>query len=286
MDKNIWGQIMPEGPEVQLIVDYLNRYKNLKVTEISIYDKRYLKKGIQQLHNCTLTSITRKAKYLIWEFQKEKERFYCVNHLAMTGSWIVRNLSKIPMHSRFSFFFSVEQSGAILDFVDTRKWGKFDVYTSEEFWGNEKVQKKLSSLGPDALNESISVDYLVKYFDDLKKPWEIKPLLMEQNFIAGIGNIYACEICFLADLDPTKEVKDLSLDEIFKLSEAIPAIIKRAYNNGGSTIKDYIKPDGSVGNDQATHFVYGKKVCLTCKSKIAKIAQCGRSTYWCKTCQK
>ena len=107
---------------------------------------------------------------------------------------------------------------------------------------------------------------------------------MNQNFIAGIGNIYASEICFLAGVNPFKKSNNLTANDLQNLSEAISEVIKNAYALGGSTIRTYKDTNGEKG--RTTHMVYGQKVCRLCSSAISKGPQNGRTTHWCSKCQK
>ena len=288
IDKRKERQITPEPPEVQLVADYINEfYKNKTVTNVAINDRNYFKKKIQLLKDKTLREVKRKGKYLIFEFDGD-EKIICLNHLAMTGSWIERKFPKIPLHSRFALSFDRQT----IDFVDMRKWGKFLVFKSQDFFDDEKIQKKLSSLGPDSLNNEVTLEYILHFVDkhrsknDKTFNSEIKPLLLDQNFVSGLGNIYASEVCFLSNINPTKKLSELTIDEFEQLQTAIFPIVEQAYKSGGSSIRDYIHPDGTIGNAQHKHFVYNKRQCLMCKSDIIKIIQDKRSTFYCEKCQK
>lgn len=224
----------------------------------------------------------RKAKFILFEFSTpSQERFTAVNHLAMTGIWLFRK-SKMPLHSIFSLTFSEDKT---IDFVDKRKFGRFNVYKTDEFWSDKKLQRKFSDLGPDILSEESTPETFsgrVKKYQN----WEIKPLLMEQNFVSGIGNIYASEICFLSGLNPFRKVSTLNVEEWEKIAVSAKLILQRAYEAGGSSIEDYQHPDGSLGRAQNDHLIYNKRICGLCKSQISKSPQKSRITYWCPKCQK
>jgi formamidopyrimidine-DNA glycosylase len=200
----------------------------------------------------------------------------------MSGGWSLRKkLPSIPSkYTRIEFKFE----NAIVDFTDIRKFGKLDVYTTEEFY-QEKIQSKFGSLGKDALVEEISLEYLAERIKEWKKKKEeIKPLLMEQSFLAGIGNIYASDICFLAGVNPFRKAVDLSMEELTMIAQSIPQVLKAAYENGGSTIRTYKDTNGNKGWTE--HMVYGLKKCRLCKGSLSKGPQNGRTTYWCPKCQK
>jgi formamidopyrimidine-DNA glycosylase len=279
---------MPEGPEVQIVVDHLNKFQGWKVSKLQIPDQRWMgkRKKMEVLEGSILTSVNRRAKYIIFNFNKSSESFYIINHLAMSGSWLIRAVNaRSPVHTRLTLNLEEAENTQAIDFVDARHFGRLDCYTSTEFWG-EKVQTKLSTLGPDALNDQITAEILnqrIHDFTERDPRLEIKPLLMEQTFLAGIGNIYASDICFLAGVNPYRKATSLTQDEIRQLEEAIPAVIRNAYENGGSTIKTYKSPTGQSG--WAERMVYGMKWCRLCNTSISKGPQAGRTTYWCAKCQ-
>lgn len=227
-------------------------------------------------------SVNRKAKYIIFTFSKEADNFYIVNHLSLSGGWMIRPLTdRITIHTRLTLTFEKNGKGLAADFIDARHFGKLEFYYSKEFWG-EKLQNKLSTFGPDTLTDSITYEILnqrIHTFVEDEPRLEIKSLLMEQTFLAGIGNIYASEICFLAGINPYRKATTLTQEEIHQLEEAIPAVIKTAYENNGSTIKTTSK------SNWTDRMVYGMKYCRLCNSPISKGPQAGRKTWWCPKCQ-
>jgi len=263
----------------------LLKLKGMKMTQLWVMETRWLgkKKKLDQMLNSRLVDVQRKGKYIIWHFDSG---FWIVNHLSMSGQWIYRDpLARITVHTRLSMIFCDADQKLVVDFVDPRKFGRLEVYDDAEFWG-VKVQTKLSGLGPDTLADTITYEMLndrIHKFTEAHPNWEIKPLLMEQTFLSGIGNIYASDICFLAGINPFKRASELTVQEIKNLEEAIPHVIKNAYDTGGSTIKTYKAPDGTKGWTE--HMVYNMKYCRICKTLISKAPQSGRTTHWCSQCQ-
>jgi len=212
---------------------------------------------------------------------------YVINHLAMSGAWLFRNeMQRMTVHTRLAFRFTdPEGQHEFVDFTDPRHFGRLDFHSSEEFWG-EKIQNKLGALGPDAIFDTITYQMLVDQthkFTEKHPEWEIKPLLMEQQFLSGIGNYLASDICFLAGINPFKKAGELSVQDLKNLEESIPSVVKTSYEQGGSTIRTYKAPDGSSG--YAQRMVYGQKYCRLCNTKISKCPQAGRTTHWCPKCQ-
>jgi formamidopyrimidine-DNA glycosylase len=271
---------MPEGVEVQIFVDQLNAHlKNKRLKDVSVLDYKWKSKKFNLLLNTKLVGVSRLAKYLIFEFSDGLKKFYVKNHLAMSGSWVFRDRFDFsPLHTRLIWKFEDQ----IVDFVDTRRWGKIDILTQEEFF-SEETQTALSRLGKDTLTEQITEKDLAEKISQLPKDCEIKPLLMKQDFLAGIGNIYASESCFLAGISPFRKAKSLTVEELANLAEAIGHVMKSAYANGGSTIKTFKDANGRKG--WVEHMVYGEKACRICKTAIAKGPQASRTTYWCPKCQ-
>jgi len=275
---------MPESPEVQRIVDQFNdKYKGKILIDSEIHDFKWKtkKKLLDLMTNSVLDQVSRKAKYIIFQFTSSIGTFYLTSHLSMSGSWINRLKSTLaPTHTRMSLRFE----NGVIDFIDPRKWGRIEIYTQEDFFKNEKLQAKFSNYGLDALTENITSEWLYQKIQlEKNKEIGIKPLLMDQNFIAGIGNIYASEICFLAGINPFKKIKNLTAENLQNLSESISEVIKNAYTYGGSTIRTYKDTNGEKG--KTVHMIYGQKICRLCKSIVSKGPQNGRTTYWCNKCQ-
>jgi len=273
---------MPEGPEVQIICDYLNvNLLGQSLIDHKIIDKHWWSKSkrLREMKMAKFEGVERKAKYIIWHW----DYWHWVSHLAMTGGWVIRrNPTAVMRYTRARFSFS---GGVELDFIDTRRWGKLEIYDDEE-WEKEKER---FVFGPDGMGE-LNADQIQHQIEsrvrNTRGNIDIKPVLMEQNFIAGIGNIYASEILHICNISPFRDIRNLSEEEIEALAFAIPEVLNRAYENGGSSIKDFVHPDGSVGSAQLGHFVYGQTQCRFCNGSITKVTQKSRTTYWCQQCQK
>ena len=203
--------------------------------------------------------------------------------MALSGTWQIREKRLMPLHTLFSFIFEAENP-IFLDFIDPRKFGRFNVYSSEEFWEDKKVQKRLGEIGPDVLTEDISTDVWKERLGKFSSK-EIKPTLMEQSLVAGIGNIYASEICYVSGINPFRKIHLLTVNDVEVLATCAKMILKQAYEKGGSSIRNYVKPDGTKGIAQLNHYVYGQHNCRLCNTAISKAPQKGRTTYWCPKCQ-
>ena len=241
---------MPELPEVETI-------------------KRQLAKKIigKKLGSKKITNVRRRAKILIIDFNGGSSLIF---HLKMTGQLIFNG--KPLKHTRKIFKFS---DGSQLIFNDVRKFG---------WWKRIKDTKELEKqFGPEALG----IDF--KTFKALlkKRPnSKIKPLLMDQKFVAGIGNIYSDEILFAAKVNPLRQAKTLTDREVQSIFKNIEKILKAAIKHQGSSIEHYLDAYGKKGDYVKYHKVYHKKNCSKCGTKIKKIKISGRSAHFCPKCQK
>ena len=189
----------------------------------------------------------------------------------------MENKTLITKHDHLVFKFN---SNNKLIFNDPRKFGFIDIVKSDKI-NNIRYIKRL---GLDALDRRLSIDYLYDKFH--KSEVLIKQLLLNQYIVAGIGNIYASEILFDAKISPLTKGKDLNKYQIGTIILSIKKILKKAISFGGSTINDYISPDGTLGNFQNNFKVYGREGKIIRGHKIEKIVLYGRSTFFCPGVQK
>lgn len=266
---------MPELPEVETIKrDLKKAIIGKQIARISVYNPIVIrfpaadvfKKG---LAGCRIKNIVRKGKVLILELSNGKS---LVIHLKMTGQLIYPGTGK---SNRVSFYFS---DGTILDFKDQRLFA--DVQLLDDWRSLDFIRR----LGPepfDLRNEEFKNKLSAK-------KTKIKPLLMEQGFIAGIGNLYAVESLFRAGIHPARPSSSLSDGEKEKLFKAIHGVLTEAIQCGGSSVDTYVRLSGKKGSYAAHHRVYGRQdePCFNCKTHIKRIPLGGRGTYFCPKCQK
>ncbi len=266
---------MPELPEVETIKRELERaVLGKKITEVCVHHPKVIrepsvekfKKGIT---GATFKNILRKAKVLILELSNGKS---LVIHLKMTGQLVYPGNAKT---SRVSFCLS---DGKILDFNDQRLFAELRLMDN---WGDLKF---IQGLGPEPF------DITEKQFKEMlsSKKTKIKPLLMDQTFISGIGNLYAAEALFRARIHPARPAASLSDKEKGLLFQEIKDTLQEAIQHKGSSVDQYVQLSGEPGDYAKYHKVYGRvgKPCLACKTAIKRIALGGRGTYFCPKCQK
>lgn len=270
---------MPELPEVETIRRNLSPLlAHKRIRNVILRDKKLIKnipsdKLERKLKNQVITRLLRRGKYLIIQLGPAKQ--FIVIHLRMTGQLIYGQRENTK--SRISFYFS---DNKYLNFNDQRRFGELSLVN------NLNEHKGLSRLGPEPLIKSFTPK---KFKEMLKiKKSRLKPLLLDQHFLAGLGNIYAAEALFLAKINPSRIASTLSDREIKNLCQAIKKVLKKAIKLGGSSIDDYVDGFGRKGKAQEYHFVYGKdkEKCPRCQSKINVIKLSGRGTYFCPACQK
>lgn len=266
---------MPELPEVETVRRDLEKViVGKKITEVCVHNPRVIREPSEEkfkkgLSGAVIKGILRKAKVLILELSNGK---YLVVHLKMTGQLVYPGSAE---KSRVSFCLS---DGKILDFNDQRLFADLRLLDD---WRNLKF---IQGLGPEPFD--ISIEQFKKMLSSKKT--KIKPLLMDQTFISGIGNLYAAESLFRAKVHPARPGMSLSDKEKELLFDEIKTTLKEAIHYGGSSVDNYVRLSGERGNYAQYHKVYGRegKPCLACKGPIKRIALGGRGTYFCPQCQR
>ena len=270
---------MPELPEVETTVRSLNILKNKKVTNLCIYTKklRYLipVNKLKKINMSTLINIRRISKYIILDFDSY---YTLIIHLGMSGrlkysnKYILRGKHDhiiLKFSKNFYLFFNDPRKFGFVDFIETNKLNKLTY---------------INKLGIDALDKKLSAEYLHSKVQ--KSQVLIKQILLNQDIVSGIGNIYASEILFDAKISPLKKGKDLDKSQIGTILKSIRKILIKAIKYGGSSISDYVSADGMLGNFQNNFKVYGKEGLKIKGFKIKKIVLYGRSTFFCPEIQK
>lgn len=266
---------MPELPEVETIKRDLEKViLGKKITEVCVHNPKVIRepsveKFKKKLAGSVIKNVLRKAKVLVLELSSGKS---LVIHLKMTGQLVYPGDGK---KSRVSFHLS---GGKTLDFNDQRLFGELRLLDD---W---RQLKFIQGLGPEPFDITAS-DFKLML---TKKKTKIKPLLMDQAFISGIGNLYAAEILFRARIDPRRPADSLSDKEKGTLYNEIKEVLKQAIIHGGSSVDDYVRLSGGPGGYVQYHRVYGRenKPCFVCKTPIKRISLGGRGTYFCHRCQQ
>ena len=272
---------MPELPEVETVRQTLRR--NILGKEIAgitvLYERMIVGSSVsefkEKLIGKTLLEIGRKGKYLYFMFSDD---IYLISHLRMEGKYFIKPIGdEIVKHEHVIFEFS---DGLSLRYADVRKFGTMEIKSKEELFSTHP----LSSLGVEA--NMLTKEYLKEKMSGHHR--ELKVLLLDQTVIAGIGNIYADEICYLANLHPSQDVYYLDEEDYQNISKASKIVIENAILAGGTTIRTYTSSLGVTGLFQLQLNVHTKKgeACSKCGNLIVKLRVGGRGTYVCENCQK
>ncbi len=268
---------MPELPEVETVKATLeNLIKGEKIQDIDILyapiikgDPEVFKK---RLIGQTFRKFKRRGKYLIFEL----DDVALISHLRMEGKYFVQKRSEpIFKHTHVIFHF---ESLMDLRYDDTRKFGRMEL--------RELSDEEIKGLGQEPLSDDFNEEYALKYLKNNHK--QIKALLLDQSFVAGIGNIYADEILFSAKIHPEERTLKLNPKDIKKLVFFTKEILSKAIEAGGTTIRSYTSSLGVSGRFQMNLRVHTKEgqMCPVCGSKIIKKRVASRGTYLCPKCQR
>ncbi|MDR1693677.1 MAG: bifunctional DNA-formamidopyrimidine glycosylase/DNA-(apurinic or apyrimidinic site) lyase [Lactobacillaceae bacterium] len=274
---------MPELPEVETIKTAISEsVGNGRIKKVNIRNRKFKEPIPLDFENVVsgakIISFKRIAKYIVIELDNGNSIIW---HLGMSGR--IKILDSMPEELEKHDHIIIELDNKTLIYNDARRFGLITHCKTKDL----KSHKLLSKIGLDPFDENLTAEYLYKNLKTKKNP--IKTALLDQTIINGIGNIYASEILFLAGISPLRLSNAITKKESQKIIEATIEVLKKAIKAGGSTLKDYRKPDGGIGYFQNSHCVYnktGQKCCnCTCDTSktggIKKITQAGRSTFYC-----
>jgi formamidopyrimidine-DNA glycosylase len=269
---------MPELPEVETTrLGLLPHLEGRRITQVTLRraDLRWpIPMEVEGLlPGQVILGLHRRAKYLLLEVAPGS----ALLHLGMTGSLrILPEATPAGTHDHVDFGLD---SGQILRFRDPRRFGCL-------LWQpGGATHALLRDLGPEPLSRAFHGGYLFER--SRKRSAAVKTFLMDQGIVVGVGNIYAAESLFRAGLDPNRPAGDVSREAYGRLAKAVKAILTQALAAGGTTLRDFIHPDGLPGYFKQELFVYGREgePCLLCGSPLRGVRLGNRSTVWCGHCQ-
>ncbi len=273
---------MPELPEVETVVRSLAPIIGQNINHAQVYQHQ-LRIGSKvptdfesRIQDSTVLDIRRIAKYIVINLSNFET---IIVHLGMSGNLLMKEIThKAGKHEHVEIALTKNK----LIYYDPRRFGLVDIIKTDNISNYFKKKK----IGIDALSEDFNEDYLSKIIS--KSNTVIKQLLLNQEIVAGLGNIYVCEALYSAKIHPNRISKTLSVREVKSLVKSIKEILRRSILQGGTTLKDYKDATGSPGYFVQELDVYGKTnlPCSKCKGKIERIIISGRSTFFCKKCQK
>ncbi len=273
---------MPELPEVETVTNQIRpKLIGRKFLSVKFSDKnlRYNtpKSRFDLALNSKIESVTRRAKYIQIFLANSN---VLVFHLGMSGR--IKFYQDNQTAEKHDHIIARLDSNQDFVFNDPRRFGMFDVTNQNELLHS----KYFKDLGPEALANDFNKNYLYKVCQ--KSKTNIKTVIMNQNIVVGVGNIYALESLFKTRIHPKTNASKLTLAQCKSLVENIKATLLVAIDKGGSSIRDYKQVDGSSAYFQHEFLVYGKEgeSCKVCGSEIERIVQNNRSSFFCPNCQK
>jgi formamidopyrimidine-DNA glycosylase len=269
---------MPELPEVETTVRGLatvldgERIAAVRVNRADL--RRPFPDGLgQALTGATVTGLARRAKYGLIHTDRGQTMVF---HLGMSGRWRI-DPAQIEKHDHLV----LETAHHVLALNDARRFGSVDLVETDRLdqW------PAFAALGPEPLGDGLTPAHLAAAFES--RISAVKLLLLDQRIVAGLGNIYVCEALFRARIDPRKAGGGVTRAALARLVPAIRDVLCESILAGGSTLRDYARPDGELGYFAKDFDVYGRQgQPCKCGGTVQRVAQGGRSTWFCEKCQK
>lgn len=271
---------MPELPEVETTVRGLARFLDgARITRV-ILNRANLRRPfpadlVQVMTGATVTGLSRRAKYGLIQLDRDATMIF---HLGMSGRWRI-DPETPDKHDHLL----LETEAHRFALCDPRRFGSVDLVgtLALDTW------PQFAALGPEPLGPGLNAAHLKMAFKG--KTQSIKLCLLDQRIVAGLGNIYVCEALWRAGIRPTKPAGKVTGAQLARLVPAIRDVLEASIRDGGSTLRDYARPDGELGYFASSFDVYGRDG-LACRrddsGAITRIAQGGRSTWYCPACQK
>ena len=270
---------MPELPEVEVTRCALEPHVVGKTVQDIIIRQPRLRWPIpkelpERMLGQTIVSITRRGKYLLWQVPGGA----AIMHLGMTGCLRVLTKDSPPQkHDHVDIIFT---DGGRIRYTDPRRFGAM-------LWADDPVlsHRLLHAMGVEPLGDDFSAKYLLARAAKRRIP--TKQLLMDNHVVVGVGNIYACEALFLARIAPTLPANKLSLGQCQALYKHTRAVLRAAIKQGGTTFRDFKRPEGKPGYFKQQLAVYGRagQPCQCCGTELSTMKIGGRSTFYCSSCQ-
>lgn len=230
----------------------------------------------ERLEGRRILELKRRAKYLLIVLDSQE---VLMIHLGMSGRIKVLKTEE-PLDKHDHVIFNLANSIEIR-YHDPRRFGAIDLISQENIENHAALKK----LGPEPFSNSYNAQFLLNRAACKTVP--IKSFLLNQSVVAGLGNIYVCEILFACRIDPTSPAEALIVKQWEEIVVSTRDVLSRAIQAGGSTLKDHHQPNGEIGYFQHAFKVYGRlnKPCVVCGTLIQRLTQAGRATFYCPYCQ-
>jgi formamidopyrimidine-DNA glycosylase len=280
---------MPELPEVETVRRGLLPAMEGRVIELAEVNRPDLRWPLPQgmadrLTGKRVLALRRRSKYILADLSSGETLLI---HLGMSGRMLISGQMMGEFHhahpapQKHDHVVLHMEGGARVTFNDARRFGAMDLLPT----ATAESHPLLAEIGPEPLGNAFDESYLAARLKNRNTP--IKSALLDQHLVAGLGNIYVCEVLYRARIAPDRKAG--AVRDPAALVPIIRQVLAEAIEAGGSSLRDYRQADGELGYFQHAFQVYGREgePCLTpgCASKIARIVQSGRSSFYCPTCQ-
>jgi formamidopyrimidine-DNA glycosylase len=283
---------MPELPEVETVRMGLLPVMEGKRIEQATVNRPDLRwpfppRMAERLTGAQVVRLRRRSKYILADLSTGETLLI---HLGMSGRMLISGAQLGQFHhhhpapAKHDHVVLDMEGGARVTFNDARRFGAMDLLPT----ATAESHPLLSVIGPEPLGNDFHEVHLAARLKDRATP--IKSALLDQHNVAGLGNIYVCEVLFRAQVSPMRLARDVKPREVARLVPIIRDVLSEAISAGGSSLRDYRQADGELGYFQHTFRVYDREgeACVTpgCKSLITRTVQSGRSSFHCPTCQR
>ena len=283
---------MPELPEVETVLRGISPILEGNQIDYAQVNRPDLRRPFpnnlaKRLKNRKINFLHRRSKYILIDLSGGET---LIMHLGMSGRIMIsqkvagtfhHNTNHSQKHDHFVLHLKDNHQ---LTFNDPRRFGVIDLLRTE----NLELSSMLSQIGPEPLSNSFNEAYFVSTLR--VKKTNIKSALLDQRVVAGLGNIYVCEALFRAGISPKRQALRISHKKLGSLVPIIKEILLEAISSGGSSLRDFRNASGDLGYFQHSFDVYGREDqdCYNteCDSKIKRITQAGRSSFYCSNCQR
>ncbi|WP_336979763.1 bifunctional DNA-formamidopyrimidine glycosylase/DNA-(apurinic or apyrimidinic site) lyase [Altererythrobacter fulvus] len=270
---------MPELPEVETTVRGLARFLEGERIECVAVNRPDLRRPfppalVQTLTGARVTELGRRAKYGLIHTDRDQTMVF---HLGMSGRWRI-DPAELGKHDHLV----IETAGHLFALNDARRFGSVDLVDTAKL----EAWPQFAAMGPEPLGEELTPAHLRAALAGRKQA--IKLLLLDQRIVAGLGNIYVCEALYRSGISPVRAGGTISAAALERLVPAIKTVLTESIADGGSTLRDYARPDGELGYFATRFDVYGREAeeCRRCGGTVKRIVQGGRSSWYCPSCQK
>lgn len=276
---------MPELPEVEIVTRSLNKLvRNRRIRASELRRERLAPdtppaEFSRRIDGSAINFVHRRGKHLLFDLDNGQT---LITHLRMSGRFmLLPEEAEYPKFTHAAFHFT---DGSRLIFQDQRHFGLMKVTATAEMY----EAKELNKLAPEPFSDEFSDDYLLRALKSSKR--SLKEFLLDQTKVCGLGNIYASEAMFLAGISPRKTANSVSRKRAAELRVQIVEVLREAVELGATLVPDEVNiGEGVYGNGSGTSWrVYDRESqpCPNCESPIIRLKQAGRSTYFCRKCQK